>query len=333
MPTAPPAAVSPAALIAAALLFSALWASAFIAGRIALGYCDPVSLLLVRFAVAGLLMAGGLIVAGKGGRLLDPPMLVAGLGLGLFNNALYLGLTFTGLASVSPPLVVLIVSTAPFVTLAINRATGGGGSVTEVVGALIGFAGVALVVSSRLDGAEASATGLVLVALGTIAFALGTLYYRHRATHLDPLALNTVQNLAGALMLLPIATDPLGPVAALAEPRFFWAFAHLVLGVSIAAFLIWLALVRRIGAPRATAIHLLNPVFGVGLSALILGTEVRAADLAGALAVIAGLALINGKTMGRPSLFAGLRVGLARYAGRLIAIRARPCPRSSSSEP
>ncbi len=38
------------------VVFSALWASAFVAGKVALSFTDPMSLLCVRFGMAGVIM-------------------------------------------------------------------------------------------------------------------------------------------------------------------------------------------------------------------------------------------------------------------------------------
>jgi len=99
------------------------------------------------------------------------------------------------------------------------------------------------------------------------------------------------KTLAGALALLPFAKNLPQAFTSLQHLDYLLAFSHLVLLVSIADFLIWLALLRRIGVAQASSFHLLNPVFGVVLSALVFGTAIRGTDVAGTLIVIAGLAL------------------------------------------
>lgn len=274
-------------------VFSALWASAFVAGKVALDHCEPISLLCVRFAAAGVAMILW-ITASKGLRAFaGRDLLIKAALLGALNNALYLGLSFKGLETLSPEATVLIVSTAPFFTIAISAALGGGSSsIAHVIGAIIGFAGVYVVLSARMGVANDS-SGVVLVFLGTISFAIGTVVYRNNATHHDPVVINSAQNIAGALMLLPFAKDVGEPVRALSEPTFFLAFMHLVVAVSVVDFLLWLSLIRRAGASHAATFHLLNPIFGIMLSAAALGTPILHSDVIGTIIVVAGLAAVS----------------------------------------
>lgn len=281
--------------------FSALWASAFIAGKVALTFCDPLSLLMARFAVAGLLMAAWVLAWRGPSPLLELGLWINGAILGVFNNALYLGLSFVGLMTVSPETTVLIVSTAPFMTTGLSVLAGGPRSLRQALGAAMGFCGVYIVISHRMQGGGEDLFGLALVFLGTAAFSAGTVFYRMRGQRYDPVALNGVQNLVGAAVLLPFAQQPLAPFVALGEPAFFVVFAHLVAVVSIMTFLIWLALVRRIGAAHAASFHLLNPVFGVVLSAAVFGTEILASDIVGMGVVIVGLAVVVWDSVARAS--------------------------------
>jgi len=271
-------------------LFSLLWASAFVAGKAALRHTDPISLLCARFAVAGALMLAWACCTRPRARWRDPLLWRDGLALGIFNNALYLGLSFMGLRTVSPEATVLIVSTAPFFAMALAAIGGTRCSWRQMAGVIVGFGGVYVVLAARIQGG-ADLHGALLVLLGTLSFAIGTVWYRHRAAQHDPLMLNALQNLAGALVIAPFAPHWAQALAALQQPDYLFAFAHLVLMVSIADFLLWLALLRRIGVAQASSFHLLNPLFGIALSALLLGAQIRGSDVVGALVVIGGLAL------------------------------------------
>jgi len=288
-------------LILTGTLFSALWASAFVAGKLAMAACDPISLLCGRFAIAGLVMVVWAVAWEGREKIMRRELLIHSVVLGALNNALYLGLSFAGLAKLSPEATVLIVSTAPFFTTALSIGMGGPRSLAQLVGAIVGFCGVYIVLSARMRGGGEDMAGLVLVFLGTMSFSLGTVFYRMRATHHNAVALNGLQNLAGALMLLPFAPNPVAPFRAISDPTFVLAFLHLIVAVSIIDFLIWLALVRRIGAAHAARFHLLNPVFGVMLSAAVFGTAILSTDLIGTAIVIAGLVIVAWDTVTRAS--------------------------------
>ncbi|WP_370680108.1 DMT family transporter [Comamonas sp. GB3 AK4-5] len=271
-------------------LFSVLWASAFVAGKVALVHIDPMSLLCARFAVAGCLMLAWALRTRPAAAWRSQALLANAVVLGVFNNALYLGLSFLGLRTVSPEATVLIVSTAPFFAIALSVISGSRCTWPQLAGVVTGFGGVYLVLSARMQGG-AEPYGMLLVLLGTLSFAASTVWYRRRAAQHDPLLLNGLQNLVGALAMLPFAPHLPQAFSALQHPDYLLAFAHLVLLVSIADFLLWLALLRRIGVAQASSFHLLNPVFGIVLSALVFGTALRGSDVWGTLVVVAGLAL------------------------------------------
>src|SRR5690349_22838307 len=81
-------------------LFCLLWSFAFIAGKIGVTYCPPLILLAARFSLAGLLILGAASFQREALRLTWRDVAVFA-GLGVANTALYLGLGYTALQSVS----------------------------------------------------------------------------------------------------------------------------------------------------------------------------------------------------------------------------------------
>src|ERR1700761_5088909 len=81
-------------------LFCLLWSFAFVAGKIGVTHCPPLILLAARFSLAGIL-----IFAISAFRRDDWSISWRDIGifavLGIANNALYLGLGYTGLQTVS----------------------------------------------------------------------------------------------------------------------------------------------------------------------------------------------------------------------------------------
>src|SRR6201992_3566659 len=81
-------------------LFCLLWSFAFIAGKIGVTYCPPLILLAPLFSLAGILILGCTAFQRDAWTLSWRDIAVFA-GLGVANNALYLGLGYTGLQSVS----------------------------------------------------------------------------------------------------------------------------------------------------------------------------------------------------------------------------------------
>jgi len=98
-------------------LFCLLWSYAFVAGKIGVTHCPPLILLAARFSLAGILILGATLIRGDWSLSWRDTAIFAVLGIA--NNALYLGLGYTGLQSVSAGLGGLIVSANPVFTAAL----------------------------------------------------------------------------------------------------------------------------------------------------------------------------------------------------------------------
>lgn len=272
-------------LMALVALFSLIWSSAFVAGKIALVTLDPYTLLVIRFGLAAALMAPFCPW-----RRIDRRALRVGAMLGLLNNALYLGLTFSALQRLRPEIVVVVVSCAPFLTTLLAVALGQERlAPRRIVGIACGICGVA-VMTGIAGAARPDPLGLALAGAGTLAFAVGTVLFRDKAVGLPVFQLNFWQTLTGGVALLPVAWllgAPIGPVS----PPVVLAVLHLALVVTIGGMALWLALIRAHGAGTAASFHLLNPVFGVALAHLAFATPLRPEDFAGAALIALGLGL------------------------------------------
>lgn len=270
-----------AALVA---LFSLVWSSAFIVGKIALVDFDPATILTLRFA-----LSAALLVALPGCSLTHLRRTIGfGLGLGLLNNAAYLGLTFTALQYARPVVVVVIVSCAPFMTTLLAAIAGlERANALKLVGVAVGFAGVLVIAGWNLGG---DPIGAILAAAGAAAFSVATVVFRARAAGLPVRELNFWQSLAGAAALAPFAILDGRGLGAASVPGAL-AILYLAAVVTIGGMALWMYLIRTSGAASASAYHLLNPFFGVVLSAIVLGAPMRGADFLGAAIIAFGLLL------------------------------------------
>src|SRR5436853_5859837 len=81
-------------------VFCLLWSFAFVAGKIGVTDCPPLILLAARFSMAGILILGISALRSDPWSLTRRDVAVFAI-LGVANNALYLGLGYTGLKTVS----------------------------------------------------------------------------------------------------------------------------------------------------------------------------------------------------------------------------------------
>ncbi|MCA3578878.1 MAG: DMT family transporter, partial [Bradyrhizobium sp.] len=126
-------------------LFCLLWSFAFVAGKVGVTDCPPLILLAARFSLAGILILAVSLLRRDAWDLTWRDAVVFAV-LGVANNALYLGLGYTGLKTVSAGLGTLIVSANPVFT-AVLAALLLGEALTwrKVAGLLLGIAGVAFI--------------------------------------------------------------------------------------------------------------------------------------------------------------------------------------------
>ncbi|MFZ2872534.1 DMT family transporter [Zavarzinia sp.] len=275
-------------------LFCLLWSSAFAPAKIALVDCPPLLLLAVRFlAAAGLcLWLGRLRGEGAlpGGRAMAALVL-----LGLLNNAIYLGLSWSGMRTVSSGFAAVLISANPLLTAAIagpvlgERMTWG-----KATGLLLGLAGVALVLRSRLgDGLEDGA-GTLLVVGGLLSLVAGTIAFKRLAPKtVGPWTGNGIQLLGAGLALLPVALMIEDAGAIRPTLPLVLTLLWMVFGVSVGGYYLWFRILDRNSATAASSLHFLMPPLGLGFGWLIAGEGVPAGDLIGILPITLGIALVT----------------------------------------
>lgn len=278
--------------IAMGLAFAFMWSSAFTSARVIVASAPPVTSLAVRFVISGLVAVAVARALGQGWRLTRGQWRATAI-FGLCQNALYLGLFFVAMQTVEAGLASIVASSMPLIVAAFAWASG-----TErlraqaVVGLVAGLAGVVLIMGSRVSGG-ADVVGLGLCVVGVTALAVATLSVRGASAGGGNLLMIVgLQMLVGAAILAPVAALTETWDVAWSLPLGL-AFGYTVLVPGLAATLVWFVLVNRIGPVRAATFHFLNPVFGVGIAALVLGEPVRGLDMIGVAVIMAGILAVQ----------------------------------------
>ena len=268
------------------LAFALMWSSAFTSARIIVSEAPPLAALSLRFLISGAMAVAVARWLGQSWHL-SRGQWRAVLVFGVCQNGLYLGLYFVAMQAVEASLAAIIASSMPLLAAAANRLFGERLRPAAVAGLVAGFAGVALIMGTRISGG-AQAWGVALCVAGVLALTAATLAVRGTASQGNVLMVVGLQMLVGsAALAVPAALGPLEPVAV--TPRLAAAFAYTLVVPGLLATVVWFVLVNRIGATRAATFHFLNPVFGVGIAALILGEAVRLTDAVGVAIVTAGI--------------------------------------------
>jgi len=278
-------------------LFCVLWSFAFVAGKIGVTYCPPLILLTARFLLAGVLIlvissfrrdAGSL-----SGSISWRDVIVFAI-LGVANNALYLGLGYTGLKSVSAGLGALIVSANPLFTAALAALfLGEQLTLRKVTGLALGIIGVAMIVWHRMAVGTDSFHGILFTLASLASIVLGTILFKLLAPQGSLWIGNGVQNVAAGLALLPFAAVFADVGDIVPNAKLLGAFAFLVLGGSILAYVLWFRLLKSYGATAASAYHFLMPPLGMLFAWMVLDEHVAFRDLLGIVPVALGIYLVT----------------------------------------
>lgn len=274
-------------------IFCLLWSFAFVAGKIGVTYCPPLLLLSVRFLLAGGLILGLFAIRRDAWRLSWGDIGKFAL-LGVVNNALYLGLSYAGLRSVSAGFAGLVISTNPIFT-AMLAALLLGEALTwrKIAGLALGIGGVAMIVADRLSAGADSIGGILLTFAALASLVAGTILFKLLAPKGNLWIGNGIQNFSGGLALLPAALAFSNFSDVVPNARLLFAFAYLVLCGSMLAFLIWFHLLNVCGATTASSFHFLMPPLSMLFAWAVLGEHVAAYDLLGIGPVAFGIYLVT----------------------------------------
>ena len=280
-----------------------LWGSAF--PFIKLGYAafaveGPFSQILfagLRFALAGLLLLAVLTVRGR--RVPVPPKgsRLSVLRLGLVLTAGQYFFFYLGLANTTGVRGSIIQGMGTFLTVVLahfwfhgkdgDRMTG-----RKALGCIVGLLGVVL---ANFEGTQGgfSFSGEGLMLLATVLFAVGSLFSKDVTKTVDPFCATGWQLLLGGLVLTLIGLLGGGRLCAPASFSGWGSFLYLA-ALSSVAFAIWTRLLQKFAAGRVAVYNFLTPLFGVLLSACLLGESLSGVQIVLALLLVClGIVLVN----------------------------------------
>lgn len=261
-----------------------LWGLTVPLSKLALGWLGPAWLTVARFAVAAPLLA---LLGRRGLRAaLRPGIAAAGaLGFGaviVLQNA--------GIARTSVSHAAVLVGAVPvlvaLIAVALRQSPAG---LRPWAGYGLALAGIAGVAGS--SGGGATVLGDVLVFASAALSAVFIVVQPGLLAGRDAAAVTAVQGLAGGLFALPVAllTEPLPGVPA--GPGLAVATVSLAIAGTLLPFWLFAFGQARVSAQMAGAFVNLEPVVGAAIGWIGFGDAAAPAQLAGAVAVVAGIVL------------------------------------------
>lgn len=163
---------------------------------------------------------------------------------------------------------------------------------TRWAGALLSLAGIYLVVGGGAASAGATVAGNLLAAGAMLCWAVYTVGAQPLLATRSALTVTGYSMAAGSLLYVPLAWSGLRDLRWSAVPVSAWAALALsALLALFVAYMIWYTAVQTIGGTRTAVYSNVTPVVAMVVAAIWIGEPITLRKLAGAAAVIAGLAV------------------------------------------
>lgn len=274
-----------------------VWGTTYLFIRIALETIPPLLLTAVRFVIAGVIMLAISKVRGdaipRDARTLGHLALIGFLMVGVGNLAVVWAEQWvpSGMAA-------LLVATAPFWMAFIEafRTHGERVNVRSGVGMLIGFAGVAMLVTPGGSGGAWSVPfllGALAIQVGGFCWQLGSAHGKYNIRHVPLMASAGLQMLFGGL-IVGVAGLAIGEAPRFAlNPRTFVALAYLTIFGSIVAYSAYVFALAHMRTTHSSLYAYVNPVVAVFLGWLILDEPLTWMSILAMVVILGGVALVQ----------------------------------------
>lgn len=280
-----------------------IWGSTWLAIKFAIDGVPPFLAAGVRFAIAAAVLGG--LSAARGVPFPRGARLHAGLfALGLTTFVVSYGAVYWGEQFIPSGLSAVLFSTYPLFVLLLAHAAVAGEPITarRAAGMAIGFLGVVLIFRSDLSVEHPRAVaGAAATMISPVASAFASVGVKRWGRELHPYVLTTLPMTYGALGLLA--------ASALLEPwdAVHWsagaglATIYLALFGSVIAFVTYYRVLKEVAVSSLALMAYVFPVVALALGWLVLGETLSGDALAGALAIVVGIALATAGRRVRPA--------------------------------
>lgn len=281
-----------------------LWGISYVLSAYLLRGFSPVLLSFLRIAVTGFL----LLAISRTQPLQRPTrtewllLLASSFFFTLIQQPFYfLGLQHSSAANGS-----LIYAVAPLVTLLLEavffrvRLEG-----KKIGGALLGFAGVLIIVLSGQSALGVSIGDWYLL-IAMLGFSISLLFIPRLSRRLSTLSMNLYSTLVGTTLMFPLAygESAIGTLEVSGE-AWMWLLLATAGVMNLFAGWWWTRGVTVVGAGTASLFNNLPPFIALLAGFLLLGDPIKATQLLGGIIILAGVFISNYSVIRKPAIEAG----------------------------
>ena len=248
-------------LIAAPAIFLLLWSAGFAVAKIGLRHAEPLTILALRYSLVVLVLIPCFLVV-------RPPLprtarAWADIAItGFLIQVVYFGLCYAAFKSgVSAGGVAIIVCLQPIlVGLIAPHFLGESVGFRRWIGLALGLTGAATVILARSGISAENPLGVLAAIGGLLGITAGTLYEKRFGVSHHPITANLIQYGVGAMVTLPLAMAS-ESLAVDWTGEFLWVMAYLVIGNSLVAMTLLLAMIRAGEVARVSSLfYLVTPM-------------------------------------------------------------------------
>jgi drug/metabolite transporter (DMT)-like permease len=277
------------------LVLSFVWGLTWLAVRIGLDNIPPITFAGLRFLLAAAVL--GTVLAIRRVPLPTDPRDWRLLTLtGMLTIGIAYSTQFWGQQYVSSGLTAVMFSTVPLFALVFAHIGLPNEPMTKakLAGVTLGLAGVVVIFSDQLKyDSPLVVWGCAGFLVGSAAMAVAQVLIKARGGHIDPLLIACYQMLVGGFTLLAIGLPADGgPFGVSWTPSAVAALAYLSLIGSALGFFLLYWLLRHLQVTKVMSMALVHPLVAVVAGSVVLGETLSWRVGIGAIAILAGLAMI-----------------------------------------
>jgi drug/metabolite transporter (DMT)-like permease len=284
----------PAVLVALGIVY-VVWGSTYLGIRIVVEEIPPMSGMGLRFVLAGLLL-GGLLTVRRGIRAMrvSRAQLLGAALLGLLLPALGNGVVAIAESrGATSGYTALLIAIGPLVVVVFRSLDGDRPSLRTVAGVLLGFAGLAVLVTAGRQGPEAIPLGPALLVLVAATFwSFGSYIQPRLQLPKDPLVITTYEMLTGGVMMVAGGLAFGERLTFDYSARSWLALAYLVVFGSLVAYSAFVWLLANAPISLVMTYAYVNPLIAVLLGAAVLSEPLTGGILVGGFIVVASVGLV-----------------------------------------
>ncbi len=284
-------------------VLSVLWGGAFFFAAVAVKEVPPLTLVLCRVGIAALILF--VFIKFKGEQIpLGWSFLSIFMMMGFFNNLIPFSLLFWAQTAIPSGLASILNATTPIFSIVVAHflLSDEKMAANKIAGAVLGFAGVAVLFGGdALSGVSISTLGILACLGAALSYGFASVFgRRYRTLGITPSIGALGQLSATTIMMIPIVMFFDQPwTLTMPGTEAIGAIVSLAVTSTALAYLIYFRVLETAGAVNAALVTLLVPLTAIFLGTVFLDEELAVRHYLGMALILVGLIAVDGRLMAR----------------------------------